>query len=74
MKTSIADMLIVIPLLFFLDWIIMVVIGCFSSLYGAHSSFYTTIYLYFGITLLLLTFLLIFYSLIKPIFHHGIAV
>lgn len=74
MKTSIADMLFVIPFLFFIDWIIMVVAGCFSNLCGANSGFFSTIYLYFGLLLLLLTSLFAFYLIIKQVFHHKIDV
>ena len=74
MKTSIADILFVIPLLFFVDWIIMVVAGCFSNLCGANNGFYSTIYLYFGIFLLLLTSLFACYIFIKQIFRHRIDV
>ncbi len=74
MKISFVKMLLVIPLLLFLDWIVMVVAGSFSNICGAGDDFFCTIYCYFGIALLGSTFLFIFYMAFKQIFHHRIEV
>jgi len=74
MKTSIVKMLLIIPVLFFLDWIIMIVFGCTSCFFGAGNVFYNSIYYYFGIALLVLTFLLIAYVILSPYLHRRLHV
>ena len=72
MKTSIAKMLFIIPVLFFLDWIIMIVFGCTSCFLGAGNVYYYTIYYYFGIALLVLSTLFIGYIFLSPYLHRRI--
>ncbi len=72
MKTSFAELLLVIPTLLFLDWIIMVVVGSVSGIFGASDNFFCTIYCDFGIALLASTFLFVAYLMIKKNFHHKI--
>jgi len=74
MKPSVVKMLLIIPVLFFLDWIIMTVLGCTSCFLGARNVFYCTIYYYFGIVLMVLTFLLITYLILKPSLHRKIHI
>jgi hypothetical protein len=69
MKISVVKMLLVIPFLLLLDWIIMVSAGSFSSICGASDHFFCTIYCYFGIALLVSTFLLIAYIILGPYLH-----
>lgn len=72
MKLSISKWLLIIPILLFLDWIIMVLFGCFSSVCGAGNSFYCNVYCAVGIALLIFTLLivilLIFKSLKKKVY------
>jgi sterol desaturase/sphingolipid hydroxylase (fatty acid hydroxylase superfamily) len=72
MKTSIAKMLFIIPVLFFLDWIIMIVFGCTSCFFGAGIVYYYTVYYYFGIALLVLTTLFLGYIFLSPYLHRRI--
>ena len=72
MKPSIIKWALIIPSLLFLDWIIMIVTGSVSNIFGASDSFFCTIYCYFGITLLALTFLFILYLIYKQNIHHKI--
>lgn len=74
MKASIAKWLIIIPSLLFLDWIILIVLGCISNLCGATIEFYCTIYCYFGITLISFTLLFIFYLIYNQITHNRIKI
>jgi len=60
MKRSIVKWLLIIPLLLFLDWILMVMFGCFSSLCGADNKYFCSVYCYTGISLLFLTVIGIF--------------
>jgi hypothetical protein len=57
MERSMVKMIIVIPVLLFMDWIIMIFVGCISGLCGAGERFYCNFYCYFGISLLILTVL-----------------
>jgi hypothetical protein len=59
MKQIIVKLVIFLPILLFIDWIIMIVVGCASNLCGANIIFFSTIYYYFGVILLILTFLFI---------------
>ena len=70
MKPSIAKWLLIIPSLFFLDWIIMIVVGSVSNIFGANDNFFCTIYCYFGIALLVSTLLFVAYLIISQNFHH----
>ena len=65
MKQIILKLFLFIPPLLFLDWIIMIVVGCISNIFGANNNFFSTIYCYFGITLVVLTFSFIVYVIYK---------
>jgi hypothetical protein len=72
MKTLLVKLLLIIPALLFLDWVIMVVVGSVSSIFGANDNFFCTIYCDFGIVLLVSSFLFIAYLIISQNFHHKI--
>lgn len=74
MKQILLKFLIVITILLFLDWIIMIVVGCISNICGANATFFSTFYCYFGIILVILTFLFTVVALFKQHFHHGLNV
>ncbi len=74
MKPSILKMLLIIPVLFFMDWIIMTVLGCTSCFWGAGSVFYSTFYYNFGVALMVLTFLFIAYLIIISFRHPKIHI
>jgi len=74
MKSSVVKMFLVIPVLFFMDWIIMIVFGCTSCFFGAGNVFYNTIYYYFGIVLLILTILFITYIILIPYLHRRLHI
>ncbi len=63
MRTAIVKMLFLVPILLFIDWIIMVIGGIFSNMCGADDQFFRTSYCYFGIVLLIITFLLFVFLL-----------
>jgi hypothetical protein len=69
MKISVVKMVLLVPFLLFLDWVIMAITGSLSSLLGADDQFYCTIYCYFGIIVLITTFLIIAYILVRPYLH-----
>ena len=69
MKQLLLKSLIIIPVLLFLDWTIMIVIGCISNICGANINYFNTIYYYFGVILLLLTLLFVGAILFKQYFH-----
>ena len=69
MKTLLVKLLLVVPALFFLDWIIMVIVGTVSSIFGATDNFFCTFYCDFGIALLVISFLFVAYLMIKRNFH-----
>lgn len=70
MKTLLVKLLLILPALLFLDWVIMVVVGSVSNIFGANDNFYCTIYCDFGIALLVSTFLFVAYLIIRQNFHH----
>jgi len=72
MKTLLVKLLLIVPALLFLDWVIMVVVGSVSGIFGASDNFFCTIYCDFGIALLVSTFLFVAYLMIKKNFHHKI--
>ena len=72
MKPSIVKLLLIIPSLAFLDWVIMIVVGSVSNIFGANDAFFCSAYCYFGITLLALSFLLVAYIIYAQNFHHKI--
>jgi len=49
MKTAIFKWLLIIAALLFADWLIMIFLGCFSSLCHASDKFFCSVYCYFGI-------------------------
>ncbi len=65
MRTTFFKWLLIAPAFLFADWLIMVFIGCFSSLCHADNKFYCSVYCCTGITLLSLTALLIVYLIFK---------
>ncbi len=69
MKPSIAKWLLIIPSLLFLDWIILIVVGCLSNLCHAKDEFYCTDYCYFGITLISITLMFILYLIYNRSLH-----
>ena len=56
MKQIIVKLIIFLPILLFIDWIIMIVVGCATNFCLANTTFFNTIYYYFGIILVILTF------------------
>ena len=65
MKQIFIRLLIFLPILLFIDWIIMVVVGCASNFCNANTAFYNTFYSYFGIFLVILSFLLLLVLMLK---------
>jgi len=65
MKPLMAKLLLVLPALFFFNWILMAVFGCISLMCGAGSNFYCSIYCYFGIALCSLTLIFVLYLVFK---------
>lgn len=72
MKTLLVKLVLIVPTLLFLDWVIMVVVGSLSSIFGASYNFFCTTYCDFGIVLLVSTFLFVAYLIVSPNFHHKI--
>ena len=70
MKTLLVKLLLIVPGLLFLDWVIMVIIGSVSSIFGASDNFFCTVYCDFGIALLVATVLFVAYLLVHQNFHH----
>ncbi len=57
MKQIIVKLVIFLPILLFIDWIIMIVIGCISNICISNVIFFSTIYSYFGVALLVVSLL-----------------
>ncbi len=66
MNQSLAKCLLIVPFLFFLVWIIMILVGSFSNIFGANDNFFCTIYCDFGFALLFSTTLFALYLIINP--------
>jgi hypothetical protein len=63
MRTTLFKWLLIIAVLLFADWIIMAVLGCFSSICHATDKFFCSEYCYIGISLLTITVFIIGYLL-----------
>jgi hypothetical protein len=74
MKHSLVKLLLIIPSLLFLDWIIMVLVGSVSNIFGANDNFFCTIYCDFGIALLIATILFVVYIAINQNFHNKVQI
>ena len=57
MKQIIVKLVIFLPILLFIDWIIMIVIGCISNICISNVIFFSKIYSYFGVALLVVSLL-----------------
>jgi hypothetical protein len=72
MKTSVLfKIFVILPLLFFVDYVIMVLLGCSTCLLGFRDGFYCGAYCLFGKIILLLSvtfFLFIIFPDIKELF------
>jgi hypothetical protein len=65
MKPVYLKILIVLPFVLFLDWVIMVVFGCFASICNANDKFYCSVFCKVGIVLLSLTILFFVFWLVQ---------
>ncbi|GEM_PF-1539466 len=72
MKQNFLKLLLVLPSLLFMDVMIMIVFGITSSICGANVIFFSTVYSYFGIILIGLTFLLMIAILFMKKAPHAI--
>jgi hypothetical protein len=65
MKPIYVKVLIFLPFLLFVDWIIMVIFGCFASVCGADNKFYCSVFCKVGIVLLSLTVIFVFLLIVR---------
>jgi len=65
MKPVYLKVMLFLPLLLFIDWIVMVVFGCFASACGAENKFFCTVFCKVGIVLLSLTFAFIGWFILR---------
>ena len=73
MKQITLRFLVFLPILLFIDWLIMVVLGCTSNYCNASTTFFNTFYSYFGIILVIITFLLLLVLMFKHGIHHALT-
>jgi len=71
MKTTAIKWLLGISALLFADWVIMIILGCFSNFCNAGNDYYCTVYCKAGIVLLVASLGIAGYLLIKRIFGRG---
>jgi hypothetical protein len=69
MKQIIVKLVIFLPILLFIDWIIMIVVGCASNFCGANTVFFFSYYYYFGILLIFITSLFLLVIVLNPHIH-----
>jgi hypothetical protein len=69
MRTAILKWLLIISALLFADWLIMIFLGCFSSLCHANNQYFCSVYCYIGISLLSITLFIIGYLIVKSFSH-----
>jgi hypothetical protein len=67
MNPSLSKWLLIIPAILFVDWIMMTLIGIFSSVCGAGDQFYCTAYCVIGFVLLAVSFLLVAFLIFKSL-------
>jgi len=65
MRQVVVRWLFIIPALLFANWLIMILIGCLSSLCHAGDKYFCSVYCYTGITLLSVTLLFVLYLLFR---------
>ena len=65
MKASVLKWFYVASLLFFIDWIIMVITGCFAGMCNASNEFFCGTYCLIGIVFLSISFLLVLFLLLR---------
>jgi hypothetical protein len=65
MHSTLCKFLLIIPLILFIDWIIMVTIGCFASVCNANEKFFCSIYCISGIILLSLSIIMSLYIVFR---------
>ena len=65
MRTTILKWMLIFSALLFADWIIMIILGCFSGLCRANNDYFCSVYCYIGISLLSITLLIIGYLIVK---------
>jgi len=65
MKNIVLKSLVFLPLLFFIDYLIMMIIGCTSCLFGFTDNFYNCTYCYIGKSLIAIS-LVFFAAIITP--------
>ncbi len=70
MKQIILRFLVFLPILLFIDWLIMVVLGCISNYCNASAAYFNTFYSYFGIILVISSFVLLVVLMFKHGIHH----
>ena len=68
MRTNVLKWLLISSALLFADWIIMIILGCFSSLCHADNRFFCSVYCYIGIVLLSFSALILGYLILKKLF------
>lgn len=69
MRPKIAKWILVIPSLLFLDWIIMIIVGCISNACGANDKYFCTVFCNVGIVILTLTLLAMVFLIYKKNFQ-----
>jgi len=65
MKTTVLKWLLGIAALLFADWLIMIILGCFSGMCGAGTNYYCSVYCIIGVTLLAATVFLTGFLVIR---------
>lgn len=65
MKPALVKVFIFLPVLLFIDWIIMVIFGCFASVCGADNTFYCSVFCKVGIVLLSLTVIFVVWLIVN---------
>jgi hypothetical protein len=69
MRNTVLKWLLILAGLLFADWVIMIILGCFSGLCHAGTNYFCTVYCKIGIVLLSLTALLIAWLISKKYFQ-----
>ena len=72
MKTILVKSLLIIPVILFLDWVIMIIIGSLSNIFGATDKYFCSVYCNFGITLLIATLIIAAFLIARQNLQHKV--
>jgi hypothetical protein len=60
-----SKLLFFIPLVLFIDWLLLTILGCIAGVCNAGDKFFCVVYCYFGISLIVVSVMLTFFIIYR---------